>query len=98
MNELVALVGSVAAVLLLTSFVKIFTALTIMRQGIGLNGGGFGLVLAGLAFVLSMVVVTPQLEILEVKNLSGLISLFGGASDGVHRDGAKVQAAFTPFL
>jgi len=98
MNDLIALVGSVAGVLLLTSFAKIFTALTIMRQGIGIVGSGFGLVLAGLAFVLSLVVVTPQLESIEVRSFSGLVALFGGTPDGVRRDGASIEAAFTPFL
>jgi len=49
-------------VLMLTSFVKILTVLSILRYGIGLNGMGFGLVIVVVSLALSLFVMSPDIE------------------------------------
>ena len=76
--------GALLAALLLTSFIKILTALNILRYGIGLNDAPFGFVVVGLSAALSLVVMSPQ---------TGTIA----AADSA-RSGAAVEAAYRPFL
>jgi type III secretion protein R len=60
------------AILLLSAFVKIFTTLSILRLGLGLEGASFGLVFAAFSFVLSILVIEPQLA--PIGGLAGVIS------------------------
>lgn len=81
--------GAILAILLLSSFVRIFTSLCILRAGLGL-GGGFGIVLFGLALVLSCLIAAPQLE-----KVGGLAKLSN--SDAATMQ-PKIEEAFRPFL
>ena len=88
MDLLPSYVTGFFAVLLLTSFVKIFTVLNILRFGIGLKGGGFGLVLAGCALALSLLVMGPQIE-----RAGGLRAVLADNTDD-----SRLIEAFQPFL
>jgi len=48
-------------VLLLSSFVKLATTLSILRIGLGLNGSGFGAVVLGVSLGLSLLIMGPYL-------------------------------------
>ena len=100
MGELEAMVGGVLAVLLLTAFVRCFTALTILRLGIGVHGSGFGLVVAALSLVLALFVATPQLRSLNSDSFPGIVRLLGGASSkgGAGPTAEAIEAAFMPVL
>ena len=74
-------------VLLLTSFVKILTTLNILRYGIGLKGGGFGLVVFGASIALSLLVMTPQ-----IQQAGGVQSLL------FEQSAQKIEEHFRPFL
>ena len=88
MDALPAYVSGLAAVLLLTSFIKIFTSLNILRYGLGLHSGAFGIVIAGLSFALTLVVMTPYLG----AN-AGIEQLVGkGAED------PATQSKLRPFI
>lgn len=77
------------AVLLLSAFVKIFTTLSILRLGLGLEGASFGLVFAAFSFVLSILVVEPQLG--PVGGLAGILS-------PQTKVALPVEDTFRPFL
>ena len=77
------------AILLLSSFVRIFTSLCILRAGLGLSGG-FGIILFGLAITLSLLVAAPQLE-----KVGGLAKL---ASSEPQTLQPRLEEAFRPFL
>jgi len=74
--------------LLFTAFVKIATALSIFRIGIGLDGVGFGFATAALSLALAWVVMTPYIE-----QAGGIQSIF---SDQVTLE--EIDGAFRPFL
>ena len=77
------------AILLLSSFVRIFTSLCILRAGLGLNGG-FGIVLFGLAVTLALLVASPQLE-----KVGGLAKLSNSEPQALQ---PHLEEAFRPFL
>ncbi len=87
MDILPSYIAGFFAVLLLSSFVKILTTLNILRYGIGLKGGAFGLVLAGCSLALSLLVMSPCID--KAGGLDGMIS---GNSP------AKLEENFRPFL
>lgn len=89
MDAIPTYLGGFLAVLLLTSFVKIFTSLHILRAGIGVQGGGFGIVICAVAFALSLVVMGPQL-----KEFGGVEAFLSGGL----KAGPKVEEKFRPFL
>lgn len=82
--------GGLLAILLLSSMVKLVTALSILRVGIGLNGSGFGAAVLALAAALSVFAVSPQLEPLGGPGL-----LFGGKQ---WPEAAVVERQFRPFM
>lgn len=90
MDALPVYFSGLLAVLLLSAFVKIFTSLTILRYGLGLETAGFGVVIAAVSVALSLVVVNPQLE------------KIGGAGAVLFRSatvaGPEIEKSFTPFL
>lgn len=90
MDALPSYLGGLLAVLLLTSFAKIFTSLSILRYGLGLHGAGFGVVLAGLALALSFLVIgarQPQQQ--------GIQALLGGSG---YIEQSQLEAQTRPFL
>ncbi|MBN8548290.1 MAG: hypothetical protein J0M12_03120 [Deltaproteobacteria bacterium] len=89
MDILPAYLSGFLAVLLLTSFVKIFTSLHILRAGIGIQGGAFGVVTVALAFALSLFVMGPQL-----KDFGGVEGLISGSQKGTQH----LEERFRPFL
>ena len=54
-------IQGLAAIVLFSGFIKIATALSIFRVGLGLHGAGFGVITIGVAFALSLVVSHPNL-------------------------------------
>jgi len=78
------------AVLLLSSFVKMATALSILRCGIGLHGAGFGMAVLGLALGLSLLVMQPQLE--SVGGLDAFLT------KGLTSTEFALEEKFRPFL
>lgn len=88
MDALPAYVTGLVTVLLLTSFVKIFTSLNILRYGLGLHSGGFGLVIAGLSLALTLMVMTPQLG-----PSAGLDTLVGKSAED-----PALQVKLKPFI
>jgi type III secretion protein R len=90
MDILPAYFTGIVAVLLLSSFVKILTTLTIVRYGIGLNGASFGFVVVALGFVLSLIVVNAQAP--RSGGLAALISAKAASSAG------ELEENFGPFL
>lgn len=89
MADLTVSIGIILTVLLLTSFVKIVTSLTIFRFGIGLHGSGFGLVILAVSLALSLLIMGPQL-----KNLGGVNALFTGKL----AKNVDYEKEFRPFL
>ncbi len=89
MDSLPAYLSGFVALLLLTSFVKIFTSLHILRAGIGLHGGSYGVVILGLSLALSLLVMSPQL-----RASGGLEGLLGGEQKAA----SKLDERFRPFL
>jgi len=85
----------IVAVLLLSAFVKILTTLSILRYGIGLHGAGFGLVIVGVSFALSLLVMNPQLE--RVGGIDALLSI-GQVSAGEGGNYLHLEEQFRPFL
>jgi len=88
--ELSSILSGLMAVLLLSSFVKIFTSLTILRYGLGLETASFGVVIAGVSLALSLAVVSPQLD-----KVGGMGVVFGAASS---LNEANLEKSFRPFL
>lgn len=89
MDALPAYFSGFLAILLLTSFVKIFTSLHILRVGIGIQGGAFGIVTLALAFSLSLLVMGPQL-----KDFGGVEGVLSGSAKGSQH----LEERFRPFL
>lgn len=86
MEQFIAITGVVFAALILTSFVKILTALNILRYGIGLSDAPFGLVMVGVAGALSMLVMAPAFD-------------SAGGLDAITRGGLPViEKTYRPFL
>lgn len=75
--------SNLAALLLVSAFVKIFTTLNIARFGIGLEGAGFGLVIAALSLGLAAVVMEPYIA---------------SNTDIAHLNAEQMQVRFRPFL
>ncbi len=90
MNDISATLGIVISILLLTSFVKIATSLSIFRIGIGLNQSGFGVVVIAVSLALSLLAMNPQLT-----NLGGINGIFNGKLGKTDADYGKI---FMPFL
>jgi type III secretion protein R len=88
MENLPAYISGFVAILLFSSFVKIFTSLHILRTGIGIQGGAFGIVIVALSCALSLLVMGPQL-----KDFGGVEALLNGTAKTV-----KVEEKFRPFL
>ncbi len=88
MDSLPNYINGFLAILLLTSFVKIATALSIMRIGLGLESAGFGLVIFLLSLCLSILVCNPQIE-----KSGGLEKLLASGSSQ-----AQLDQSFRPFL
>jgi flagellar biosynthetic protein FliP len=78
------------ALLLFTSFIKITTALTVFRYGVGLPGVEFGVVCLVVAFGLSVSVAPPELAKI------GFPGVFFGESSKV--DPSQVTAALIPYM
>jgi flagellar biosynthesis protein FliP len=89
METFTPFLATLLSVLLLSAFVKIFTTLSILRLGLGLDGASFGVVFAALAFVLAMVVVEPQMA--PVGGLSGILS-------GTSKSTSELEKSFRPFM
>lgn len=90
MSDLSSSLGIILTVLLLTSFAKVVTSLTILRIGLGLNQSGFGIVVIALSFVISLVVMRPELN--SVGGASAIISGKGFKQD------IDLEKSFRPFL
>lgn len=78
--------GALLAALFLTSFIKILTALNIMRYGLGLTDAVFGLIIIGVSAGLTMFVMSPQIE-----SAGGVDALLRSGSVGIER-------TYRPFL
>ena len=78
------------AVLLLTSFVKILTTLSIVRFGFGFDSLGFGVVVLGLSLALSLMVTSAQIN--EHMSTQAFLSGQGFA------DTKALENDFRPFL
>lgn len=76
-------------ILFCTAFVKLVTALSIFRYGLGLNSAPFGLVVMALSLVLSLLVVEPQIN--SAGGINALIS-----SDNIKN--AALEEHFAPFM
>lgn len=90
MDDLSAYLQGFLAILLLTSFVKIFTVLSIMRYGIGLDNSGVGLVFFALSLALALAVVS--------SNSSQLAGSANFLSFGKSINQQNVEVVFRPFL
>lgn len=88
--ELSTFAGGVVALLLLTSFVKIVTTLTIFRFGIGLQQSGFGIVIIALSLALTLVIMSPQVQ--ELGGVNAILSGNLGKAD------INYEQKFRPFL
>jgi flagellar biosynthesis protein FliP len=90
MVELSSFIGWIAVMLLLSSFVKFATVLSILRLGLGLQGGGFGVVILTISCALSLLVLEPQLA-----SVGGARALFN-APDPSRQ--AVIEREIRPFL
>ncbi|MCB0310430.1 MAG: EscR/YscR/HrcR family type III secretion system export apparatus protein [Bdellovibrionales bacterium] len=90
MEALAPYITAFLVILLLTSFVKIFTTLTIFRYGLGLEAGGFGIVILGVSLGLSLLVMQPQIE------EAGGLEVFWRGYQQI--DQQKIETSFRPFL
>lgn len=89
MESLSPFLSGIVAILLLSCFVKIATALSILRFGIGLPGMGFGAVVLLLSFALSLMAMEPVFQ------------RFGGADailSGKIPNNAQFYKEVRPFL
>lgn len=82
-----SLIQSFFFLLLFTSFIKIFCALSIFRYGIGLQSGSFGLVTVAISLVLTLVVIEPQLN--QAGGMQALVS---------NPNQNKTFESFKPFI
>lgn len=89
MENLPAYFSGFLAILLFSSFVKIFTSLHILRAGIGIHGGAYGVVILALSLALSLVVMAPQLQ--DVGGVEAVLS-------GSDKVSVKLEDRFRPFL
>ena len=89
MDSWQTLVQGITVILLLTSFVKLATALSIFRFGLGLDGAVFGIVVFALALALTLPVMLP-----EIERAGGVDQFLHGTS----RDGASLESRFRPYL
>lgn len=89
MESLVPYASGILGLLLLTSFIKLLTALSILRFGLGLEGVSFGLVTLALALVLSLVGIESKL------GPNSIASIFDGS---LALSGEVVAARFKPAL
>lgn len=90
MDDLTSYLQGFLAILLLTSFVKIFTVFSIMRYGIGLEGNGLGLVFFAVSLALALAVVGNQ-----SAPIAGSASFL---SFGKSINQQNVESNFRPFL
>lgn len=83
-----------ALVLMMTSFLRILVVLSILRQALGLQGSPPGQVLAGLALFLSLFVMAPTLDVVNVQAIAPY------ASGALSADAAigKAGEAFHAFM
>jgi type III secretory pathway component EscR/type III secretory pathway component EscS len=87
MEPISQLASGLLILLLLTSFVKIFTSLGILSYGFGLQGSGFQIVLFSVSIALSLLVADPL-----VQRAGGYGLLTNG---GINPD---LEKTFRPFL
>jgi len=78
-------------VLMLTSFVKILTVLSILRYGLGLNGIGFGLVIVVVSLALSLFVMSPDIE--RAGGLDRVLS-----QQMLADEEPEIEKSFRPFI
>ncbi len=88
MESLPTYLSGFLAIILFTSFVKVLTALEVVRFGMGLQGAGFGLVMAAISLALSLLIMQPQLE-----PLGGVDALLSGKLDS-----QRVTQTVGPFM
>lgn len=84
-------ISIIVVLLLFTSFVKITTALSIVRYGIGLTGFEFGIVTLVIAFAVSVVSSPPELRDAGVSSRV----LFQPNTAG---DSVKIAQALVPYM
>lgn len=89
MDALPTYFSGILGILLLSAFVRVFVALNILRFGLGMKGAGFGFIIAGFAFCLSLLVVEPQLAA-----YGGMEAVFSGHM----KTPASVEGTFRPFI
>lgn len=82
-------ISGILAFLLLTSFLKIFVTLSILRFGLNLEQGSFGLITAVASVALTIVVMAPHLSA-----LGGIEGLLQGGQQGITAHAQKLK----PFL
>lgn len=82
--------GGLLALITLTCFAKVFTVLSIVRVGVGLEGLGMGSIVAAVSLLISLVVMQPQLE-----PFGGAGAIFSGE---LKTSGDRLKQHFTPFL
>jgi flagellar biosynthetic protein FliP len=90
MEDLSSLIGGLLALLLLSSFAKVFTVLSIVRVGVGLEGAGMSAIVGAFALLLSLVVMQPQFD--AVGGLDGLLRGELRVTDRV------LDESFKPFM
>lgn len=90
MEDLIIFFSGTLAILLLTSFIKIVTTLSILRFGLGLEGVGFGVAVLGLSLALTYFVMSPQLG-RDPQIRSVVTAVWQG-------DQAHWETVFKPFL
>ena len=90
MEQVPFYVQTLLGILLLTCFVKVLTVLSIVRYGLGLELHSFGIVVIGLAFGLSCLIMEPVLQ-----KFGGLSELLLGAGSVPTQD---VVRELRPFL
>lgn len=84
------ILAAMTGILMVTAFVKLFTALTILRVGLGLTQTGMGLVFFALSLVLSLFLIEPHAT---VQDLSTVLVSNEESVNQQHFD-----ETFTPFL
>ncbi len=90
MDDLSAYLQGFIAILLLTSFVKVFTVLSILRYGLGLDTAGMGLVVFALSFALALA--------LASVNTEHLTSSQNFLAFGKTLNQQNIEPIFKPFL